>query len=67
MKRILGHQEDAEGNLVFLTQKDGEDEQSAEYLVPKDFLSEAGQKFVQYCERTGLQDLLGLFQRPVEE
>ena len=58
--------EDEDGAVMFLTQREGEDRESAEYLLPQDFLGDAGAKFVKYCQQNGFDVDFGIFAQDVQ-
>ena len=61
VKRILGHVENEDGSVEFLTQREGEDTNSAEYIASNEFLSDSAKEIVKYCKDNGLVEALGMF------
>ena len=55
VKSILNHAIEEDGSYKFLTQREGQDITMAEWLSPQDFLAQAGQTLIQYCQEHGLK------------
>ena len=60
VKRIIGHAISPDGTMTFLTQKEGELEGEAEYLLPQDFISGSAQQLLEYFAANDLQGVFGL-------
>ena len=57
VRNILGHQLDREGHCRFLVQKQGQEEDEAEYIPASDFLSPSAQELLEYCREHELGDV----------
>ena len=58
--KILGHQMDEEGECKFLVQKQGQEEDEAEYIPASDFLSPNAQELLEYCREHELGDIFAM-------
>ena len=56
--KMLGHQVDEDGEHTFLVQKRGQEEDEAEFIDAKDFLSHNAQELLSYCHSKGLSSIL---------
>ena len=60
VKRIIGHTISPDGTITFLTQKEGELEGEAVYLLPQDFISGSAQQLLEHCTANDLGGVFGL-------
>ena len=58
--KILGHQMDEEGECKFLVQKQGQEEDEAEYIPASDFLSPNAQELLEYCREHELGNIFAM-------
>ena len=60
VKKIIGHAISPDGTITFLTQKEGELEGEADYLLPQDCISGSAQQILEYCTANDLGGAFGL-------